>query len=200
MKGRKINKWILIICALAFQLVSCNKDEKVRQKFKTQDKFRCQIIVDPNQYKVDSILFKKKILNLIKKREDPYNATVFDQKTDVSIDTILYDLHKKHCALFVILKCYEPYTKVWVYDGLVHFAELGSKEQDSLNWEIYSYHGAIHINSETYEKMSNILRFHNLVGRSYEGYLNNRHEFNLDDCRFWNSLHFKDTIQIEGFY
>lgn len=195
-----MNKWILITCALAVQLSSCNKDEKVREKFKTQNKFRCQIIVDHNQYKLDSILFVKKISYLIKDKEDPYNAPVFDENTFVSIDTILYDSQKKYCAIIAILKCYEPYTKVWVYDGLVHFAELDSKQQDSLNWKIYSYHGAIHINSETYEKMSNILRFHNLVGRSYAGYLNNRQEFNLDDCRFWGSLHFKDTIQNEDFY
>lgn len=194
-----MNKWILISCALAIQLVSCNKDGKVREKFKTQDRFRCQIIVDQDQYKADRVLFEKKILSLIKNREEPYNALVFDKNTTVSIDTILYDAPKKHCAIFVILKCYEPYTKVWVYDGLIQFAGLNSKEKDSLDWKIYSYHGAIHINSETYEKMSSILRFHNLAGRSYEGHLNNREEFNLDDCRFWSSSYFRDTIQIEGF-
>lgn len=193
-------KWILISCAFAVQLLSCNKDEKVREKFKTRNKFRCQIIIDEDQYKIDSTLFVKKILGLINDKEEPYNAPVFEENTIVSIDTILYDSQKKHCAIFVILKCFEPYTKVWVYDGLVQFARLDFRAQDSLNWEIYSYHGAIHINSETYEKMSNILRFHNLVGRSYSGYLKNRQEFNLDDCRFWNSLHFKDTIQIAGFY
>lgn len=191
---------MIITCALAVQLLGCNKDEKVREKFKTQSKFRCQIAIDQNQYKLDSILFAKKIANLIKDKESPYNAPAFNENTIVNIDTILYDSQKQHCAILVVLKIYEPITKVWVYDGLVHFAESDSNRRDSLNWDIYAYHGAIHINSETYEKMSDILRFHNLAGRSYSGYLNNRQDFNLDDCRFWDSLHFKDTIQKEGFY
>ncbi|AYB29747.1 hypothetical protein [Chryseolinea soli] len=194
------NKWTLVSCALAVQLLSCNKDERVRERFKTQSKFHCQIVVDRNQYEHDSILLVKKLSSIIEDKEDPYNALAFDKNTIVNIDTILYDSQKRHCAIFVILKIYEPITKVWVYDGLVHFAELDSNPQDSLNWDIYAHHGAIHINSETYEKMSYILRFHNLAGRSYTGYLNNRQEFNLDDCRFWDSLRFKDTIQQEGFY
>jgi len=195
-----MNKWILIGCTLAVTLLSCNQDEKIKEKFKTQNSFRCQVIIDQDQYKVDSILFVKKILRLVKDHEEPYDALVFDAKTSVVIDTILYDHRKKHCAIFVILKCYEPYTKAWVHDGLVQFAGLDSTEQDSLkNWKIYDYHGAIHINSESLKKMSDILRFHNLVGRSYHGYLNKWEEFNLDDCRFWESSYFRDTIQVSEF-
>jgi hypothetical protein len=193
-----MNRLILIVyCILIVQLISCNRDEKVEEKFKTSDKFRCKSIVDNDQYKADSILFVKKIENLIRNNEEPYNVPVFDVNTVVSIDTILYNTQKTNCALFIILKCFEPYSKVWVYDGLVQFA--GLVDQDS-TWKIYSYHGAIHINSETYENMATILRFHNLVGRSYAGHLKKRQEYNLDDCRFWNSPHFKDTIQIEEFY
>lgn len=197
---KKMLDKLIITCAIAAQLLACNKDEKIREKFKTQSKFRCQVVIEQNKYKHDSILLVSKISSVIKNKESPYDAPVFAKNTIVSIDTILYDSQKQHCAIFVVLKCFEPITKVWVYDGLVHFAESNSSQRDSLDWDLYSYHGALHINSETYEKMSYVLRFHNLAGRSYTGYLRNKQNFNLDDCRFWDSRHFKDTIQKEGFY
>jgi hypothetical protein len=195
-----MNNWALITFVLTTHLLSCdNKDEKVREKFKTLDSFRCPPIVNPYQYKIDSIFLVKKVSELIESREDPYNASAYNTNTIVQIDTILYDSQRKYAAVFVVLKVYEPNTNVWVYDGLVHFAESDSIGSDSVNWQIYSYHGAIHINSETYNEMSEILRFHNLVGRSYHGHLNKQEEFNLDDCRFWNSSYFNDTIQVSRF-
>jgi len=189
-----------LMIAMSLLLCSCNNDAAIREKFKTPEEYRCSAASNRDLYSIDSIFFTHEVQRLIDDKEDPYQGSAYNESTQIYIDTILFDDDRKYCALFTILKCYdELYAKRWAYDGVVHFAHANEAD-DSLRWSLFAYHGAIHVNAENYAKISDILRFHNLAGRSYEGYLKKTASFNLDDCRFWRSTEFTDTIQSQGFY
>jgi len=193
-------KYFILFLLFAVISYSCNSDSRIKNKFSTNSEFICKYFVSKADYLDDSLYFINKLQHYIQRKESPYNAPAYNEKTIVYIDTIIYNSDKNQAAVFVIMKCYGETSKEWSYDGVTHFAgqvkdSLGNNE----GWEIYANHGVRHILAETYDKMSETLRVQNFVYRRYEAHEKNPEGYNVDDCRFWKSDSFINEIQAEGF-
>lgn len=199
-------RFVFFILAISI-FYQCYNPDKIAKKYKTKDEFKSSISLSKEEYSLDSAIFVNLFRQMINHQVEPYTGQMFDEKTKIIIDSIIYNSGKKYASLFVIMNIFNGSMRFpgdmnineWHFDGTVHFAE---KIHDSIEnryyWKIFDYHGTDHINGETYEEISQIVRMENLVGRSYAAYANNYKSYNVDDYRFWSSKMFK-RIQNEGY-
>ena len=139
-------------------LISCNRDVSLKENFGTKKEFKCVENTKRNVYKNDSISFGLVFKRLIRQKENPFNAPIYNKSTIIYIDTILYSPDNRYAA--IIEKCLSEITKKWSYDGGVHFARrTNALTADRAVWGVYESYGARHILAGTLKEMSEIIRF-----------------------------------------
>lgn len=196
MKGLKLLIFVLFIVIFH----QCDNTEKIIKKYKTKNEFKYKYNLSPSVYSADSLMLAGIFREMINRKVSPYSSKMFDEKTKIIIDSIIYDPDRNYTAIFVIMKIFNGSMRfrgdmnpnAWHFDGTIHFAE---KTKDSLEnkycWKIFDYHGTDHINGESYAQISEIVRIENLAGRSYAAHKYNYEGYNVDDYRFWTSEAFE---------
>lgn len=198
----------IIVLALFFTVFyQCDNTERIIKKYKTKNEFKYKYELSNSVYSADSISIVGIFRQMINQNIYPYQDDAYDEKTKILIDTIIYSPDGKFISIFIIMNCFNGSMKYiydmdpngWCYDGTTFFAEKITDSLDTTyHWKFFDYHGTDHINGETYEKISKIVRTENLVGRSYASAKNNHIGYNVDDYRFWTSEAFK-RIRNEGY-
>ncbi len=196
--------FLIVITSFFYQ---CDNTDKIVKKYRTKNEFKASTTLSKADYALDSTAFVNIFRQMINHEVEPYTRDVCNEKTKIIIDSIIYNSNRNYAALFVIMNIYNGDMRfrgdmdpnAWHFDGTIHFAEkIYDSIENKYYWKIFDYHGTDHINGETYEKISKIVRMENLVGRSYAADKNNYNGYNVDDYRFWTSKMFK-RVQNEGY-
>jgi len=193
-----MNKNILIIILLSFQLISCqNRTIKL-----TPQEFISKIIVPKELYNKDSIDLVKLIKKEVKEHKGGYFSEAYDTSTQVIIDTIMYSSDFNKLIFFIIDKkenksiypntltkedvdylVKEGQTTI-PYEGY-HFtgkAYFGIRKNDNLKIKYFGLTTAHYVNIYDVKKRQKQLYFEEYSAVNEKGY-----EYNLDDKRFWDS-------------
>jgi hypothetical protein len=197
----------LLYLGIATSVLCCDKTSRIMEKYKTMNEFKYKYEISDSIYSFDSLTITRIFRQMIDQNIYPYQDDAFDEKTKILVDTLIYSPDGKFISIFIIMNRFNGSMKYiydmdpngWCYDGSTFFAEkIEDTIKKAYRWKIFDYHGTDHINGDSYEKISKIVRLENLVGRSYSASKNHFVGFNIDDYRFWESKIFS-RYQSEGY-
>lgn len=201
-----MNRNIIIALLLSFQIVSC-QERKVKL---TPDELVSKVEVPSEFYSKDSFELKKLVKLDIKEHKGGFSAKIYDEFTEIIIDTIMYSPDYEKLVFFVIDKIENKKT----YPANISQEEIKAIEnQTKLVYHGYSYEGKTYVGIRD----NNLLRIDFLgmtIGKFKKEELNKLrkrqrqiffeeystvnekgYEYNVDDRRFWNNVNFWDNVR-----
>ncbi|HAL82768.1 MAG TPA: hypothetical protein DCO83_11460 [Mucilaginibacter sp.] len=163
-----------------------------RRNKDTPEKYLSYIVVRKQVYTKDKAEISKKFRYQVDKHIDFFYSEVFDDDTQIIIDTILYSPDFNKVAIFVLTKnstskkLAPDVNSDWYYDGSCY---LGTRQKDtfSLSWIGPSF-------DNSPDKTKLIDQVHEYYFRLYatEKDPKDRYRYNLNDIRFWNAPIWKE--------
>ena len=119
-----------ILLILLFFFCNCVDINKDAEKFKTKEEFKHRYKHYKSNYPLDSLSFVREFRRMIDANLSPYSSYIYDDKTKIIVDTIIYSPNGKYVSVMVVMKCFNRSYKYlsenddpkgWTFNGTYFF-------------------------------------------------------------------------------
>ncbi|WP_295667944.1 hypothetical protein [uncultured Mucilaginibacter sp.] len=187
-----ISGLVLLIGLTLFYFIFIYGRMSFRWNRDTPEKYLSHVVASKKIYAKDRAEISKKFRHQVNNHTDFFESHIYDDDTQIIIDTILYSPDFNKIAILFLTKDLSTklpdpnFSSNWFYAGSCY---LGTRQKDTLS---LSWIGPSYDNSPSKTRIINLIHEYYFRLRATEKDENGRYPFNLNDTRFWTSPIWKE--------